>query len=137
MDIDLNKTASLDSAKKYEDSKGSMELWESILHWYLSRYTLEVYPKTEIIITHGGVEAIVLSILCLTEIGDSVVISDPSYMLYKRTIMTLGRKPIYIHRPSTTFEYKNTLESGKEQLSEFYSSKIIIVNLPKILLDIL
>ncbi len=37
-------------------------------------------------ITHGGVEAITLSILCTSDAGDGVMVSNPSYMLYERSI---------------------------------------------------
>lgn len=61
-----------------------------------------VNPDTEILVTHGGVEALTLALLACTAPGDRVALTDPSYMLYQRALLTLGRQPDVFLRPLRT-----------------------------------
>ena len=103
--LDLNTF--LDSVKRYEDPKGSLSLREAISSWYRSRYGLSVNPHTEVMITHGGVEAITLAILSTTQANDPIAITDPTYMLYGRTIQSLSRRPLNLSRNAQLHEYLN------------------------------
>lgn len=120
----------LDAVKRYESSRGSLELRKAISVWYQKRYGLVVNPETEIMITHGGVEAITLAILSISEVGDSISITDPSYMLYKRTILALGRKPDTLSRPMEHYEYKNIFDNAGVEF-DLGKSKAIIINSPE------
>ena len=123
---DLSIDSFLDSVKRYETPKGSIELRTAITTWYKNRYGLSIDPEHEIMITHGGVEAIVLAILSVSKKGDGIAISDPSYMLYDRALHTLGRAPIPIARPYETHEYTCFFEEGRLD-----HAKALIVNSPE------
>ncbi len=129
---DLSLQAFLDSSKRYEDARGSLKLRQAIAHWYRVRYQLEVNPDTEIMVTHGGVEALNLAILCTTEPGESIVISDPTYMLYERTIRALGRRAVALSRQPGDAEYAQAADrlaqAGHDELA---SGRAIIVNSPE------
>lgn len=95
---DLSPDAFLASAKHYGSSLGNPELRQAIAGWYRRRYGLQIDPDREILITHGGVEAVALAILTCTRPGDRVTVTEPSYMLYERALMTLGREVDRLHR---------------------------------------
>lgn len=129
---DLSLEAFLDSSKRYEDARGSPRLRQAIARWYRDRYQIEVDPDTEIMVTHGGVEAINLAILCTTEPGDSVAISDPTYMLYERTVRALGRQALPVRRPPGDAEYAQAVaQLTPADHGQFGRARALIVNSPE------
>ena len=130
LEHELSVASFLDSVKRYENPRGSLELRKSICLWYKRRYGLEIDPETEIMITHGGVEAITLAILCTTEIGDTITVTNPSYMLYKRTITALGRESSTVNRFQGDHEYEDIF-FDKDTGFKLNKSKAIIINSPE------
>ncbi|MBI6853480.1 pyridoxal phosphate-dependent aminotransferase [Pseudomonas cichorii] len=116
----------LDSAKRYEGSQGSLELRQAVSDWYRQRYELEVDPHTEIMITHGGVEAITLAMLAVTGQGDTIALADPSYMLYSRTIQLLSRQAAQVSRAAGGNEVANLLATQSIE-----KAKAFIINSPE------
>ncbi len=80
----------------YADSRGHADLRRAIVRRYRARYGMEFDADTQVLVTHGGAEAIWLTVFALTNLGDAVLIPDPSYMLYAPIVKTLGRKPILL-----------------------------------------
>ena len=106
---DLTIDSFLNAVKRYEQARGCIELRKAIAIWYKRKYQIDINPETEVMITHGGIEAIVLAILCTSEIGDKILITDPTYMLYQRTLKALGRKVgLFVRKPGI-YEYKDML----------------------------
>ena len=116
----------LDSAKRYEGSQGSLGLRQAVSDWYRQRYALEVDPHTEIMITHGGVEAITLAMLAVTGEGDAIALADPSYMLYSRTIQLLSRQVAQVSRAAGGNEVANLLAT-----QSIDQAKAFIINSPE------
>lgn len=119
------------AVKEYEQSRGLRELRCAISQWYLSRYNYRVDPDTELLITHGGVEAIALAILCTSDPGDTILVTDPTYMLYGRSVQTLARVPApLIRKPDS--EYLGMLDNT-EQMSDtqLERARALIVNSPE------
>ena len=119
----------MNAVKAYEQSRGLRELRCAIADWYLNRYNYHVDPDSELLITHGGVEAIALAILCTSDPGDTILITDPTYMLYGRSIQTLARTAVSItRRPGS--EYLGMLsEAGDSTVSK--RTRALIVNSPE------
>lgn len=109
-DIAQVNAATLDGLKRYESPRGMISLRREIADWYNRRYQLSIDPESEILVTHGGVEAITLSILTLTEQGAAIGLFSPAYMLYERTVSVLGRKSFLQPRPFGGHEYKQALD---------------------------
>jgi aspartate/methionine/tyrosine aminotransferase len=129
---DLSLEAFLDSCKRYEDPRGSLALRRAIAEWYRVRHGLAVDPDTEIMVTHGGVEAITLSILCTTEPGDAVAVSDPTYMLYERTVRAVAREALPLARPPGDAEYAEALgRLDAVQQAALGRCRTLIVNSPE------
>ncbi|MFC4159363.1 pyridoxal phosphate-dependent aminotransferase [Chitinimonas lacunae] len=89
---DLSLAAFLDGAKRQEDSRGNPALRQAIADWYARRYGLAVDPEREILVTHGGIEAMTLAVLATTEAGDRVALSDPALARYAQAVEVLGRR---------------------------------------------
>ncbi|WP_295157052.1 pyridoxal phosphate-dependent aminotransferase [uncultured Brachyspira sp.] len=65
---------------KYEHSRGSKELINKIQAYY-KRLGMH-YDEDEIIITNGGSEAILLSLIAIFDEGDEILVSEPYYANY-------------------------------------------------------
>ncbi|WP_296352922.1 pyridoxal phosphate-dependent aminotransferase [Ramlibacter sp.] len=129
---DLSLDAFLDSCKRYEDARGSLALRRAIAAWYRERHGLVVDPDTEIMVTHGGVEAITLAILCTTEPGEAVAVSDPTYMLYERTVRAVAREAVPLARPPGDSEYAEALARlGPAEHAALDRCRTLIVNSPE------
>ncbi|WP_198361221.1 pyridoxal phosphate-dependent aminotransferase [Burkholderia ubonensis] len=96
--IDLQPETYLPALKRYEHSRGSLVLRRAISNWYMRRYGLAADPESEILITHGGIEALNVALLSLTDPADRIALSDPGYALYARAIEVVGRQPVPIRR---------------------------------------
>lgn len=125
-EMDLNWDAFLSSSKRYESNRGMPELRAAIADYYARRYGLHVDPDREILITHGGVEAISLAALVTTDPGEQVLITDPSYMLYSRALNTLGRQPVCVSRQISDHEYEDARDWAAAG-----GAKALIVNSPE------
>lgn len=126
----LTWDAFLKSVKGYEQSKGSPELREAIAGWYRQKYNLIIDPECEIMITHGGVEAINLAIQCTTQNKQGVIVTNPSYMLYERVITALDRNPVILDRPMVGSEYHTALDESQSD-SILQQAGAIIINSPE------
>lgn len=124
---DLNWDAFLTSSKRYENNRGMLELRVSIADYYERRYGMTIDPEREVLITHGGVEAISLAALVTSDPADTILLTDPSYMLYSRALQTLGRTPECISRHVSAHEY----QAAGDWTIESKNPRAIIVNSPE------
>ncbi len=53
-------------------------------------------PDSEIAVTSGGMEALVLALMTVIEPGDEVILSDPSYTNYRDQIQICKGVPVYV-----------------------------------------
>lgn len=128
---DLTLSSFLDSAKRYEHTLGAPRLRHAIAAWYQRRYGLTVDPEREILITHGGVEAIALALLACTAPGQRVAVTNPSYMLYQRAILALGRTPVSFARPVADEEFLALIEADPAFRAGLGGASALIVNSPE------
>jgi len=80
----------------YADSRGLYALRNAITNRYFKKYGIALNAEKEILITHGAVEAIWLTVFSTTNPGDEVLIPDPSYMIYESIVKACGRIAIKI-----------------------------------------
>ena len=80
----------------YSPNRGFLELREEIARFVKRHYRLEYDPKTELLVTVGGSEAIDLTLRCLIEPGDEVLIPEPSFVCYKPLTVAAGGVPVVI-----------------------------------------
>lgn len=118
--INQNKT-------HYSSNAGLLELRSKISQRINNSYNI---PKTDyenIIVTVGGMEALYLSLLCILDKDDEVLVFAPYYVNYLQMIKMCGAKPVIINAYNDDgFNIK------KETLNSYITSKTvaIIVNSP-------
>ncbi len=118
--------ASLEKGRThYTSNAGTMELREEISRYMNRKYNLSYNPKTEIIVTVGGSEAIDITLRALLEPGDEVLIPEPSFVCYKPCTTLAGGIPV----PIVT-EEKDNFRLTKEKLIEKITDKTKVLILP-------
>ncbi|MEB6538945.1 pyridoxal phosphate-dependent aminotransferase [Serratia plymuthica] len=123
---DLNKERFLDAVKRYEHSRGSLSLRRAIAAWYRRRYAIDIDPESEIMVTHGGIEALNLALQALTNPGDGILLAAPAYTLYQRAIHLLNRKSHPLPRPEGENEYAAALAANTHA-----SARAVLINSPE------
>lgn len=80
---------------QYTGNRGLPELLRLISRYLQERFSLDYDPK-HILVTVGGSEAIDLALRACIEIGDEVLIPDPSYVSYAPCITLSGGVPVRV-----------------------------------------
>ena len=88
----------------YSPNAGLMALRESIARHVEKKKKLRYDPKTEVLVTVGGSEAIDLAIRAVVEPGDEVLIPTPSFVCYEPLTRMAGGVPVIIEtKPENGF----------------------------------
>lgn len=66
----------------YTPNAGLMELRETIGAYVKRKFAVEYVPKTEILVTVGGSEAIDMALRAIINPGDEVLVPEPSFVCY-------------------------------------------------------
>lgn len=111
----------------YTSNYGLLELREEISEYIKRNFKVEYNPENEILVTVGVSEGLDLGIRALVDIGDEVIIHEPSYVAYKPCVifsegkvMTLETKP--------EEEFRITPEELEKKITP--KTKILIMNYP-------
>lgn len=116
-----------DGRTHYTANKGLLELREKIAKFHSEHYNQDYDPKTEILVTVGGSEAIDLSMRALLNPGDEVIVMDPNYVAYEPAIRLAGGVcvPIVLTREN---EFKLKADDLKKAITD--KTKAMIINYP-------
>lgn len=88
---------SLESGKtRYTSNSGLESLRTEICRYVKRKYDLSYEPKTDVLITVGGSEAIDACIRAITCPGDEIIIPQPSYVCYEPMVTLAGGTPVII-----------------------------------------
>lgn len=109
----------------YTPTQGIPQLREAIAAYY-KKFSVEVNPEKEVIVTPGSQQALYLTLACTVEPGDEVLIPDPSYLVYVPTVRFLGGKPVRFALKAEGFHLD--LEEIKARITD--RSKILILCSP-------
>jgi len=109
----------------YTANAGLMELREEICNYNKRKFGIEYDPKSEVLVTVGGSEAIDLLIRCIVNPGDEVLIPEPSFVCYKPCTQMAGGTAV----PIETFE-KDGFRLLPEQLKAHITDKTKLLILP-------
>ena len=89
--------AAIESLEKgrtwYTPNRGFEKLRIEIADFVKRKYELKYAPKTEILVTVGGSEALDLAMRCLLNPGDEVLIHQPSFVCYEPLTLMTGAVP--------------------------------------------
>ena len=109
----------------YTSNSGLMELREEINNYLTRRVNVSYNPKTEILITVGGSEAIDVGLRAMLDPGDEVLIPQPSYVSYEPCTILAGGKPVIIE-----LKNENEFRLTPEELVAAITDKTKVLILP-------
>ncbi len=118
----------LEGKTYYTSNAGTMKLREEISNYLVRRFDMPKYdPKTEIIVTVGGSEAIDLAVRALINSGDEVIVPEPSFVCYGPLVKMAGGTPVALE---TKFEdeFKLTPELLKSVITP--KTKMLVLPFP-------
>jgi len=117
---------SLEKGKTYYTSNaGTMELREEIVKYLDRRFSLHYDPKSEILVTVGGSEAIDLAIRALVNEGDEVILPTPCFVCYDPIIHLTGGKTVEI-----PLKEENSFRLTADELRAAITEKTKLLILP-------
>ena len=109
----------------YTSNLGLIELREEINNYLKRRFDVCYDPKSEIIITVGGSEAIDIGLRAMLYPGDEVLIPQPSYVSYEPCTILAGGVPVIIE-----LKNENEFRLTKEELLDAITDKTKVLILP-------
>ena len=119
---------SLEHGQTRYTSNSGLEEFRAELSKYVERkYSVKYCPKSEILVTVGGSEAIDASIRAIINPGDEVIIPQPSYVCYEPITRLAGGVPVII-RTRAENDFKLTPEELSEKITE--RTKALILPYP-------
>ena len=110
---------------RYTANKGLEEFREEISSYVNRKYKVSYSPKSEILVTVGGSEAIDAAIRAIVNPGDEIIIPQPSYVCYEPMTKIAGGVPVIIKTKA-----ENDFKITKEELEEKITPKTKALILP-------
>lgn len=124
------REAAVESIEKgrtyYTSNAGTLKLRE-LLSDYLTSFDLHYEPKSEIIVTCGGSEAVDAAIRALVDDGDEVIIHSPNFVCYEPLVQLCGGKCVTIETTAEE-DFKVTPEKLRAALSP--RTKLLVLSYP-------
>ncbi|GCF94897.1 aminotransferase [Enterococcus florum] len=111
----------------YTANAGLLQLREKISDYLAERVKVRYDPKTEIIVTVGGSEAIDLAMRVFIEPGDEVIIPQPAFVCYEPITRMVDGTPVTIDLQAEN-EFQLTPDQLEAAITE--KSKILILSYP-------
>lgn len=119
---------SLENGKTYYTSNsGTLELRQEISSYMNRRYELNYDPKSEIIVTVGGSEAIDIAMRALINPGDEVIIPQPAFVCYGPICDLAGGRPVYLNTKEEN-KFKLTADELKSAITD--KTKLLVLPYP-------
>ena len=112
---------------KYTSNSGTLELRVEIDRYLKRRFGLGYDPKSEIVVTVGGSEAVDLAIRALLSPGDEAIIPMPAYVCYAPMVLLSGAVPIVINTKAED-NFKLTAKDLKAAITK--KTKLLILPFP-------
>lgn len=111
---------------KYTSVPGMKSLREAIANDFTKRLGKEV-TLSEIVVTAGASMALEITLACIGNPGDEILVPDPSWPVYEMQVMSLGMTPIPYVMPA-----ENKFEPQKINIEPLITNKTkaILVNTP-------
>ena len=112
---------------KYSANAGLIELRQLIAKRIRKETGIEYNPDTEIQVTVGAMEGLFLSLCCLINLGDEVIIPSPHWINYRHMTEMLNGKPVLVDA-FEDHDFVVTADSVIEKVTD--RTKVIIINSP-------
>lgn len=124
--IDAAITSLQQKDTRYGNEGGLPALREAIARKYTEQFGRR-YEAKDVMVSAGGVEGIMLSLLTILNPGDEVILPDPSYTCYEGQIQLLGGKVV---RVPLKEEYQFRLQPEDLEAAITPKTKAVILNYP-------
>ncbi|QQG40187.1 MAG: aminotransferase class I/II-fold pyridoxal phosphate-dependent enzyme [Candidatus Aenigmatarchaeota archaeon] len=126
--IDAMKRAVSTCETHYSPTSGRKELKEAIVRKLKRENKIDASPEN-VIVTNGSTEAIMLSLMCLVDPGEEVLVPDPGFLGYIPTIELLNGFAVSVPlRQSENFQM--TGDAIRAQIVNPKKLRAIIINTP-------
>lgn len=102
----------------YTSNNGIMEVREEVAKYQSRRFGLEYDPKSEIIVTIGGSEAIDLALRAMINPGDEVIVPEPCFVCYAPLVSLAGGTPV-----SLPLKWENNFKLTPDELKSALTPK--------------
>ncbi len=112
---------------KYTPNAGILPLRQAIARRTRQTHGLEYAPEGEVIVTAGGMEALMLTMMTLLDPGDEVILSDPCWTNYSRQVLICSAVPKYV-QVDATHDFLFTPEALESAITR--KSKALVINSP-------
>lgn len=111
----------------YTSNAGLMELKKEISAYLERKYSLYYSPKSEMMVTVGGSEAIDIALRAMLDPGDEVLIPQPSYVSYVPCTILAGGTPVTIELKAED-EFRLTAQELRDAITD--KTKVLILPFP-------
>ncbi|GHU52772.1 aminotransferase [Clostridia bacterium] len=111
----------------YSANAGMLALRKEISKYTERKIGVKYNPKTDIVVTVGGSEAIDIAIRAIIDDGDEVIIPEPSFVCYAPIVKLAGGVPVIIE---TTVEEKFKLTPSSFEKAITPKTKLLILPYP-------
>ncbi len=112
---------------RYSSNWGLEALRQEIANYLDRKYDLKYCPKSEILVTVGGSEAIDACIRVITDPDDEIIIPQPSYVCYEPITRVCGGVPVIINTKAEN-DFKVTAKELIEKITP--KTKALILPYP-------
>ncbi len=119
---------SLETGKTYYTSNaGTLELRQEISKYLDRRFDLNYDPRSEVIVTVGGSEAIDIAMRTLLAPGDEVIIPTPCFVCYEPLARMAGAVPVIVETKNED-KFKLTPEALEAAITD--KTKMLVLAYP-------
>jgi len=116
-----------DGYTHYSPNQGYIEVRKAISEYLERRFSLKFDPKSQLLVTVGGSEALDLIARALIDPGDEVIILEPCFVAYKATVTLAHGVPVVIETKEED-QYKLRPEALEAAITD--KTKYIILGYP-------
>ena len=111
----------------YTSNPGLLPLRQAISQYLKEKINMEYSPENEVVVTVGASEGIFDALRAVVDVGDEVLVVEPSYVSYKPCVTMCGGIPVVVPTKAEN-EFRLTPEDIKEKLTP--KTKAIILPFP-------
>lgn len=112
---------------RYSTSRGIPRLRKAICNWYRERYGVSLSPEEEAIVTIGSKEGLAHLALAITDVGDTVLVPDPTYPIHVYGFVIAGANICHI----PLLDEVNFIKHIEETINQAWPKpKALVLNFP-------
>ena len=123
----LVEVAKRDDVHRYSVSRGIPRLRRAICNWYKDKYDVDLDPDSEAIVTLGSKEGLAHLAMAIVEIGDAVLVPNPSYPIHPYGFIIAGADVRHVPI-GDDIDFFAELDNAKR--NSWPKPKVLLLNFP-------